>query len=70
MFFAQGLCFFFAITLLHAANTVLSFQSDTSISGTLIPFSIILPNLCVSLLPHQSPSDPSRLTLLDQACRL
>jgi len=37
--------YFFAIASVHGVNTILSYQSDVVISGSLVPMSMILPNL-------------------------
>ncbi|KAH7103545.1 hypothetical protein BKA62DRAFT_755802 [Auriculariales sp. MPI-PUGE-AT-0066] len=45
VFVREGLAYFFAIACVHGGNVVLNWQSDITISGYMVPFSMLFPNL-------------------------
>ncbi|KAH7103544.1 hypothetical protein BKA62DRAFT_695724 [Auriculariales sp. MPI-PUGE-AT-0066] len=45
VFVREGLMYFFAIATVHGINVILTWQSDITISGAFVPFSMLLPNV-------------------------
>ncbi|EJD49443.1 hypothetical protein AURDEDRAFT_182963 [Auricularia subglabra TFB-10046 SS5] len=45
VFIREGIAYFLAISVINLGNAAMSFQTRVNISGTVVPFSMLLPNI-------------------------